>query len=577
MQEYAPAVRPGFDFSCAGPQSSAPFALLRSDMPAAVSPILAWLRDPSAERGIHFARQDGGWSFRGYDELAELAWSAAAGLGREGVRRGDVVSLVGRSGPELVAAFFGALLAGAVPSLAAPPIAFQDLAGYRAHTAGVLRTARPALVVADAEFVDELGRLAEGVARVTGFGALFGGEGAPAEPGGGALLQFTSGSSGVARAVRVPLAALEANVAAIGRWLGWTPDSPFASWLPLHHDMGLVGGLISPVVNRADLWLLQPEHFIRDPMRYLRCLGGGAQLTATPNFGLDLVARRVSPAALEGLDFSAVRGIVIGAERIDPATLERFHALLAPFGLRREALLPAYGLAEATLAVSGVPRGAGWSSVALDPASLAPGHAVRPAEGEASVVVGCGTPLDGVSVVIVDEESAVLGEGRVGEIVVRGDSLAAGYVGDDAVSLTTLSGGELRTGDAGFLLDGQLFVLGRRGDSLKVRGRVVFSEELEAALAGAGAARPRIAVLLGVHEGAATVVVVTEEAAPRWRGAAEELLQRMAGGAGVVFVRAPGGVLPRTSSGKPRRRALWNSFVEGALLPTEIHRGEDVG
>jgi len=546
---------------------------------SAASPLLEWLRDPSAERGIHFARLDGGWAFCSYHDLAAQAWRAGAGLRRLGVRPGNVVSLVGRSGPELVAAFFGTWLAGAVPSLVAPPIAFQDLAAYRAHTAGVLRTAGPALVVADAEFIEELERLAAGVAPVIRFESLFGGdgEGARGEPGDGALLQFTSGSSGVARAVWVPLRALEANVAAISRWLGWTPDSPFASWLPLHHDMGLVGGLISPVVNRADLWLLQPEHFIRDPLRYLRCLGGGAQLTATPNFGLDLVTRRVPPAALEGLDFSAVRGIVIGAERIDPATLERFHALLAPSGLRREALLPAYGLAEATLAVSGVPRGAGWRSVALDPSSLAPGCTVRPTDGEASVVVGCGAPLEGVSVSIVDGASTVLGEGRVGEIVVRGDSLAARYVGDAAASLTTLSGGALHTGDAGFLLHGQLFVLGRLGDSLKVRGRVIFSEELEAALAGAGAARPRLAVLLGVHEGAPTVVVVAEEEAPRWRGAAEELLARMAGGAGVAFVRAPGGVLPRTSSGKPRRRALWSLFVEGSLPPTGSYNGEELG
>jgi acyl-CoA synthetase (AMP-forming)/AMP-acid ligase II len=384
-------------------------------------PLLAWLDDPAPDRGIRFAQPDGGWSFCAYEALARMAREAAAGLLLQGVRAGQVVALVGRAGPELVATFFGALLVGAVPSVLAPPAAFQDPGSYRETARGALRAGRPALAVVDGELLGGLARSLEGGARVVGFPALLeGGRGqappAPAPPGELALLQLTSGSSGAARAVRVPRSALEANLAAIGRWLGWTPETHFASWLPLHHDMGLVGGMISPVVNRCDLWLLQPEQFVRDPLRWLRCFGAaGARLSATPAFGLDVVVRKVAPEALEGLDFSGVRGIVVGAERIAADTLERFHRLLAPHGLRREAVLPAYGLAEATLAVSGLPPGEGWTTLAVERASLAPGRRVRlagPGE-EGAAVVGCGVPLDSVEVAVVDESGAPLGSRAV--------------------------------------------------------------------------------------------------------------------------------------------------------------------
>ncbi|HEX7240490.1 MAG TPA: AMP-binding protein [Longimicrobiaceae bacterium] len=553
------------------------------DPTTAGRPLLAWLDDPAADRGIHFARADGTWSFHAYARLAELARRAAGALACEGVRRDDVVTLMGRSGPEFVAAFFGTLLAGATPSPVAPPLTFGDPDAYRDHLAGVLRTARPALVVADAELADEVAGLAGGAWRTLDAASLLAGDAAADPPGRGvaelALLQLTSGSSGPARAVRVPYAALEANVGAIRHWLRWTRDDAFASWLPLHHDMGLVGGLLSSVVAGSDLWLLQPEHFVREPLRWLRGLGAsGARLTVTPAFGLDHAARRVPAEALEGLDFSGVRGVVVGAERIDARTLDAFQALLAPAGLRREALLPAYGLAEATLAVSGVPVDEGWTGVAVEPASLALGRAVEPAADGGATVVGCGRPLAGVDVRIEDEDRSPLPEGHVGEVVVRGASLAAGY-GGEAASLTTLADGVLRTGDAGFLLDGQLFVLGRLGDSVKVRGRVVFSEDLEVALGEAGASRPRVAVLLGVHAGVPTAVLLAEEAEPAWRGAAEALLRRRTGGARVVFVGAARGTIARTSSGKPRRRRLWQAFVEGSLAGEAgaAHTGSENG
>jgi acyl-CoA synthetase (AMP-forming)/AMP-acid ligase II len=286
----------------------------------------------------------------------------------------------------------------------------------------------------------------------------------------------------------------------------------------------------------------------------------------------------VAPEALEELDFSGLRGMVIGAERIDARVLDDFARLLAPNGLDRRALLPAYGLAEATLAVTGLPVDEGWSSARLDPsslvmderiASLGNGGTVEAVQGGVdesaggTVVVGCGRPLAGVVIAIASENGASLPELHVGEIVVRGASLADGYVGDAETTLTRLTEGTLWTGDAGFLLDGQLYVLGRLGDSMKVRGRVVFSEDLEVGLAAAGAPRQRIAVLLGVHAGNPTVVLLVEDTEPSWRSAAEALLHQRTDGAVALIITVPRGTIARTSSGKPRRRYLWQAFVAG--------------
>lgn len=536
--------------------------------------LLGWLDDPSEDRGIRFAGAGDEWDFWSYRRLADLAGDIARGLVASGVGAGDVVSIVQRAGPHFVGTLFGTMAAGATPSPIAPPLTFQDRDVYRDHVQGLVRAAGPALVVADADLAGAIGELA-GPDRVRSVDALLAaGTGRPdpgRDPAELALLQFTSGSSGRARGVRVPFAALEANVAAIRAWLRMTPDDPTASWLPVHHDMGLIGCLITPVVNRSDLWLLPSEEFVRNPLRYLRCFGAqGARLTSMPNFGLEYVARRVPAKALEGLDFSAWRAVIVGAERVDTGALERFCALLGPYGLDRRALLPAYGLAEATLAVTGLPLDEEWTSLAVRPGSLAVGaHVETGTDGQ--LITGCGRPLGDVTVSVVDDEGRPLHDGAVGEIVVRGSSVALGYAEatGDSASLTRLGDGTLRTADAGFLHDGELFVLGRLGDSMKLRGRALFAEDLESLLAGAGVPALRMATLLGYRSGEATVVAVFEQAQQEWLAAADQLLRLRTEGATVVLVDAPRGAIARTSSGKPKRRVLWQAFVD-RRLPGEV-------
>lgn len=507
--------------------------------------LLAWIRRPAAARGIHFSTREGGWQHHSYPELAAGARRAAGRLTAAGVRRDDVVALVLPSGPAFVAAFFGVLLAGAVPAPLAPEAAGRPVAsGHQERLAALLAAARPRLVVGDGV----PGARAAGVGTLGVAELLAAGPDGPApgevEHAGTALLQFTSGSTGPARGVRIGWRGLNDNLAAIRDWLGATPGSRWASWLPVHHDMGLVGCLLGPVTAGNDLWLMRPEDFVRRPLEHLRCFGErGASITATPAFGLDHILRKVRPGELDGLDFSALTAMVVGAERIAPGLLDRFEALLAPHGFDRAALLPAYGLAEATLAVTGVRRGGGWR--------------------HQGPVVGCGTPLPGTRVRIVDEEGRPLPDGAVGEIVVRGPSLGLGHLGDDGAGSRFVDG-ELRTGDAGFLASGELYVQGRLGDSVKVRGTRVFAEDLEQSLREAGALPRGAAVVLGDDAaGPVAVAVIEDDAAPRDPAAHDRvarLLARGATGARAVVHVVPRGSIPWTSSGKPRRRSLWRAY-----------------
>jgi acyl-CoA synthetase (AMP-forming)/AMP-acid ligase II len=535
--------------------------------------LLEWLEDPSTNRGIYFARPGDGWDLWSYARLAELTRRVAQGLTEAGIREEEVVCLALRSGPEFVATYFGTILAGGIPAPISPLSLLQDPLAYRAYLTDMLVQSRAALLVIHRyppvdpvagtfdtkvlRFDDIVAEASDLKNRHTGGSEL-------------AMLQFTSGSSGSRRAIKVPFSALETNIEAIRRWLQWTPEDSFASWLPLHHDMGLVGAFLCSVVGGTNLWLLQTEHFVRSPVRYLRCFGAtGAQLTVTPNFALDYISRKVRPEDLEGLDLSFWRGMVIGAERIDVRSLEAFCQLLAPFGFRRSVPLPAYGLAEATLAVTGLPIGEQWAAETVVASSLQMGSTVvnraHTRELPNDTVVGCGRQLDHVSVSIMNE-GRTLPDGTIGEIVVAGGSVTAGYLEAlDSPSSTTFADGRLHTGDAGFLIAGQLFVLGRLGDGIKVHGRMVFAEDLEIALGAIGIPRRRVVVLLGFYEGRPTAVILCERLLRSLTKRVGEVLRSRIADATLLVLDAPKDTIVRTSSGKPKRRLLWSQFTAGVF------------
>ncbi len=543
--------------------------------------MLDWLSEPSNTHGIRFARDDGTWDLWSYERLTGAVYGAVEQLRENGVGRLDIIAIVASTGPTFVAAYFATLAVGAVPAPLVPPTLFDEEQQYIRHCSTLIRAAS-ASAVTEPSLAETVGRacmqagcereplvldLARTATTLT-----------PSQPAGLALLQFTSGSSGTPRGVQVTYGNLEANIAMIRDWIDWGPEDAGAHWLPLYHDMGLIGCLLTPAIFQRDLWIMRPEQFVRDPQRWLDCFGrGSAVFTAGPNFCFAYAAKRINPDDLQGSDFSHWRAAIVGAERLDPAALGRFVHLLKPYGFRAETFLPAYGLAEATLAVAGVPTERVptvirpvWSKLEV---GSRPVITARASLGSAEVgdgggwLVGCGEPLPAMSVRILDEDGRAAPAGAVGELEVHGPTVALGYLASASESVTRFADGGVKTGDLGFLDGEEVFVVGRLGDAVKVRGRTLYAEDLESKLAALPGVPPgRCVVVPGLAQGTHSLVAIVETDAGSWVEPAARVLTREAGRDATVriFAGARGSIL-RTSSGKPRRRVIWQALQKREL------------
>lgn len=528
------------------------------------SSLMGWLEAPRADTGLCFACDNDDWHTLSYAQLAGRVRRAAQRLRAAGVGPGESVVLVCPSSPEFVAGFFAALMCGATPTPLATPSAFRDRAAYVDHVRRAARLVGARVVVA----ATDLGRrLAPALdVPVLPSADVDGPElvDAAAPPSTG-LLQFSSGSTGPQRAIRIPFDALNANIHTVHRWLGYTDQDAVATWLPVHHDMGLISSLLLPFLTETNVWIMRPEQFVHSPLRWLRCHAAGVTRSACPPFGLAYVVRRVRPEHLAGLDFSGWKSLVTGAERIDPSMMRSFIDLLAPFGFSPDALLPAYGLAEATLAVTGVGPGEPLRSVAVDTDSLRTGRPVRlVTTAEHSVRLSdCGVALDGMQVAIVDDARQPVGPGVLGEIAVSGASLASGCLSDDGETSFATT---IHTGDAGFIHDGRLFVVGRIGDSIKLRGQWVFAEDLDRVAARASRRPHKTVVLLGDEPQGATAIVVVEGGAGDTARAVGRAVAERVVGARVRVLDVPPGWIAVTTSGKLRRREMWRHLHDDAAM-----------
>lgn len=548
--------------------------------------LLDWLDAPDSKTGLRFLQESGDWELTDYGALAGLARSVASDLKRLPLPTGGIVAIIIPSGPSFVASFFGSLFAGGTPSPLVPPVLFQDAEQYVSELSGILKAAGPSAVLTEPDIEPLVRRAAEAsgvdapILEPSFEGLSDDGRGDLAEL---ALLQFTSGSSGRPRGVRVSYENLEDNIDIMRRWVDFRPGSRTASWLPLYHDMGLIGALLTTVVSQTDAWIMRPDQFVRDPAKWLEPFGRfGADVTACPNFGFGFICKRVKPEQLEGMDFSNWRSAIVGAERLDTGTLGRFLDLVEPFGFKRGTIVPAYGMAEATLAVTGGLPGSVAEAARLDWRSLVPdgpveileraplGHSATKRSGD--WLVSCGSPHRGFEVDICSEEGEVLPPGYLGQIRLRGPSVAGGYKGGETSRSTSFEPDGLHTGDAGFMLDDELYVIGRMGDSLKIKARNVYSEDLEARLWDIeGVPRGR-SVVLASPDAEATKIIALVEAEPT--GWEEQVALVLRGQVGdeihIEVMTGERGTILRTSSGKPRRRIMWGRLVGGELQAEKV-------
>jgi len=524
-------------------------------------------------------------------ELDRGARAIAAQLQAEAAP-GERALILCQPGLDYIAAYFGCLYAGvvAVPVYAPHPTRLERAVD---KLRSIVRSCRPAAFLTTAAYVPWAEALLLGDAdfralRLLPVDALAAdGERAWRPPAIGpetlAFLQYTSGSTAEPKGVMVSHGNLLHNLEMIRRGFGVTAESSIVSWLPPYHDMGLIGGILQPLYAGASVTLMSPMHFLQRPLRWLAAVARfGATISGGPNFAYDLCVQKHTADDVAALDLSRWQVAFNGAEPIRGETLERFASAFAGCGFRREAFFPCYGLAEATLMVTGVDKLRAPHVVGVDRAALGTGRLVRSERADAQRLVGCGRPAGDHQVVIVDPEHCVPAKpGRIGEIWVSGPSVCAGYW-DDLVATAESFGAMLpgspdrflRTGDLGAFAEGQLFVVGRSKDLIIVRGANHYPEDIEGTIERAHPAlRAGSGVVFAVEiEGEERVVAVHEIArgaggAPVARIAAD-LIEAVAQHHGLrlhASLLVKPGTIPKTSSGKLRRHAARQGFLEQTL------------
>jgi 1-acyl-sn-glycerol-3-phosphate acyltransferase len=523
-----------------------------------------------------------------YADLLAAARATAAGVLELGVTPGESVALMLPTCREYFTTFLGVLFAGAVPVPIYPPARLAQLQEHLERQSRILDNARATLLVTvpEAHRVSRLLRSSVGSLRevrtpdelpVTGDTTL------PVPQADDiALIQYTSGSTGNPKGVVLTHRHLLANIAAMARAARVRPDDTFVSWLPLYHDMGLIGAWLGSLHVGMPLVSMSPLSFLVHPAAWLQAIDEHrATISAAPNFAYELCLRKLTDDDLRSLDLSCWRLAFNGAEAVHPATLRRFAERLAPYGLRGDALLPVYGLAEAAVGLAFPPVGRGPVIDRIHRSTfLTTGraHTVEdgPGGGDIAEFVACGRPLPGYELRIVDPIDRELPERTEGHIQFRGPSATTGYFRNPLATTALFHGGWLDTGDLGYLAAGDLYVTGRVKDMIIRAGRNLHPDELEQVIGRvAGVRRGCVAVFAAADPAAGTehLVVVAETRETDETTLAALRDQIIAATVDLVgtppddVVLAPPRTVPKTSSGKIRRGECRERYEQGHLGP----------
>jgi 1-acyl-sn-glycerol-3-phosphate acyltransferase len=502
---------------------------------------------------------------------------------------GDRVAIMLPTGREFFAAFYGALYAGCVPVPLYPPARPSQIEDHMRRIAGIVANAGAILLITDAR-AKPLGHLLRAqcpsLRAVVTVADLSRAAAAPLPPPpraeDTAFLQYTSGSTGNPKGVVLSHANLLANLDAMARASGVSAKDIFVSWLPLYHDMGLIGACMGSLYVGFRLVLMSPLAFLARPGRWLWTIHRHrATVSAAPNFAYELCVNKLDERELAGLDLGSWRLAYNGAEPVSPATLERFTESFARYGFRASAMTPVYGLAESSVGLAFPPLGRGPLIDRVDRAALSAGGIARPATGDdahTQRIVSCGLPLPGHVIRIVDADGNELPERTLGRVQFQGPSATRGYFRNPEATRSLFDGEWLNTGDLGYLAAGELFLTGREKDVIIRGGHNLYPQELEEAVSRLPGVRPGGVVVFpatDAQSGTERLVVLAEirddTAENRARIDAEinGLAVDLIGMAADDIVLAPPRTVLKTSSGKVRRAACRERYERGELLATQ--------
>lgn len=520
-----------------------------------------------------------------YEALHRDAAAVAAGLLDRDVMPGDTVAIMLPTSREYFVTFAAVVLAGAVPVPIYPPARPSQLADHLRRHTGILANAGAVLLVTVPQAVS-LGHLLqsnlENLRHVVVPESLTGGATGGALPRRRsddlALVQYTSGSTGQPKGVALTHDNLLANIRAMGQAAAVSSADTFVSWLPLYHDMGLIGAWLGCLYFAVPLVVMAPQVFLTRPSRWLWAIHAHrGTISAGPNFAYELCLSKVSDAEIEGLDLSSWRLAFNGAEPVSPATIERFTERFARYGLRRNAIAPVYGLAESAVGLAFPPLGRGPLIDRVDRDTFVRSGRADPAEAddrEALRFVACGQPLPGHEIRVVDATGIELSDRREGRIEFRGPSATAGYFHNTAATRSLFHDDWLDTGDLGYIADADLYVTGRVKDIIIRAGRNLHPTELEEAVGNlTGIRKGCVAVFSSPDpDGGPERLVVMAETRTTDEGTADALRSEiisttvdLLGVAPDDVVLAPPRTVPKTSSGKIRRVASREIYERGRI------------
>jgi fatty-acyl-CoA synthase len=521
-----------------------------------------------------------------------------------GLKKGDRIALILPDNQDFVFAFLGALRAGIVPVPIYPPAGLRRLGGYLENTLHIVRKSGARVVLTDGDIRRLLGTVQSGAPDLQRIEAIepMRKSREPFKPEKISLddtcfLQFTSGSTSAPKGVIVSHGNIAANVRRFmeeGLKVEAGVDSG-VSWLPLYHDMGLIGFVLGPLYHRNTITYLSPLLFLKRPVRWLETISRlRATISFGPNFAYALCVKRVRDKDIEGLDLSTWRAAGCGAEPIRAGDLNAFASKFAPAGFNHRAMLPCYGMAEATLAISFDRLGDGVRTENVDADDLAGELKANVAEsgsGRAIEVVNCGKAFEEHDVAVFDPKDETsenpLTDRAVGELRVRGPSVTSGYFNEPELTKEAFAGDWLRTGDMGYIVDGDIFICGRQKELIIVNGRNYYPQDLEWEASRIDGVRKGNVIAFGTRkplDDRERVVVAFEtsvsdhDARETLRNEVRKAVRQATGLSIDDVVDLDAGVLPKTSSGKLRRNETRRLYETGELFKrTSARRSDAVG